>query len=410
MTVSLASPPRDVVAADVAARSVSGVTSPPRHAVAVLGHQAERGPGRSPAQPTVEAVSFDTAAPTRPAAPDTTGVEESARPSSGGPLVDGFGRVQRDLRVSVTDRCPLRCAYCVPAEGVPGLPAARLLTGDEIVRAVDVATGLGVDRVRLTGGEPLLRGDLVEIVAGIAGLPQAPEVSLTTSGVGLARSAGALARAGLRRVNVSLDSTDRDHYARLARRDRLDDVLAGLEAARAAGLAPIKLNAVVLRGVNEDDVVDLLEYAGAHGFELRFIEHMPFAAGRRWRRDELVTAADILGRLSAGHRLTPLARTGPAPATRWLVDGGPATIGLIAAVTRPFCGSCDRLRLTADGQLRHCLFARTETDLRAVLRSGGSDSAVAEAFRSCVAAKPRGHGIGQQGFTPPDRPMSAIGG
>ena len=392
VTVALESPSRHAGEAVRSSRLLIGAGSPSGHARA-----AGANPGLC-GLPPVCASGHARAA----GAPDGWPVD--------GSLVDGFGRVHRDLRVSVTDRCPLRCAYCVPAEGVPPLPARTLLTADEIVRVVQVATSLGVDRVRLTGGEPLLRRDLVEIVTGLAGLPRAPEIALTTSGVGLAQSAEALARAGLRRVNVSLDSLDKGHYARLARRDRLGDVLAGLRAARVAGLAPIKLNAVVLRGVNDTDVDALVEFALVNGFELRFIEQMPLRTGRRWRREDLVTASDILGRLSAGHRLTPLARAGAAPADRWLVDGGPATVGLIAAVTRPFCGSCDRLRLTADGQLRHCLFARTESDLRAVLRSGGSNAEVAEVFQSCVAAKPRGHGIGSPGFQPPDRPMSAIGG
>ncbi|MCL2316576.1 MAG: GTP 3',8-cyclase MoaA [Actinomycetia bacterium] len=327
-----------------------------------------------------------------------------------GPLVDRFGRVHTDLRVSVTDRCSLRCSYCMPEHGVPLAPASFLLDASEIVRLVGIATRLGVTQVRLTGGEPLLRADLVDIVAGIAGLPARPEVSLTTNGLGLARLAGPLAAAGLGRVNVSLDSVDRVHYAAITRRDRLDDVLAGLEAARAVGLDPIKLNAVLLRGVNEADAVPLLDFALARGYELRFIEQMPLDGGHTWRRAAMIGADEILARLGASHRLTPLDGRGAAPAARWLVDDGPGVVGVIAAVTRPFCGACERVRLTADGCMRNCLFARGESDLREALRDGATDAELADMFRACVAAKRAGHGIGEPGFAQPTRPMSAIGG
>jgi cyclic pyranopterin phosphate synthase len=325
-------------------------------------------------------------------------------------LVDGFGRAHTDLRVSVTDRCNLRCSYCMPDEGVPWLPKNTLLTVAEIVRVVGVATRCGITRVRLTGGEPLLRPDLVDIVAGIAGLPTRPDVSLTTNGIGLDRLAAPLRRAGLRRVNVSLDTLDAAHFARITRRDRLDDVLAGLRAASESGLTPIKLNAVLLPGVNEADAPALLDFALAHGYEPRFIEQMPLDGGHTWRRDTMVTADQILARLGRTHRLTPLPGRGSAPAARWLVDEGPGAVGVIASVTRPFCADCDRVRLTADGQVRHCLFARTESDLRGALRAGASDDDLARIFRDCVAAKPAGHGIGEPGFTQPARPMSAIGG
>ena len=337
-------------------------------------------------------------------------------------LVDRFGRVHRDLRVSVTDRCDLRCSYCMPAGGVPLAPAATLLSADEIVRVVGVATRLGITQVRLTGGEPLVRADLVQIVAGIASLPERPEVSMTTNAIGLAGLAPRLAEAGLSRVNVSLDSLDAQRYARLTRRDRLAEALDGLAAAEACGLRPVKLNAVLVPGVNQDDAVPLLDFALAHGYELRFIEQMPLDGGHVWQRATMISAEEILARLRAAHRLRPLEETpvdhapvvasgrGASPAARWLVDDGPGTVGVIAAVTRPFCADCERLRLTADGQLRNCLFARTESDLRTSLRGGASDAELVAVFRACVAAKRAGHGIGEPGFVQPDRPMSAIGG
>jgi cyclic pyranopterin phosphate synthase len=231
-------------------------------------------------------------------------------------LVDGFGRRQRDLRLSLTDRCSLRCSYCLPQGRVAWLVADRLLRREELVRLTAVAVSLGIERVRLTGGEPLARPDVVEIVAALAGLKPRPELALTTNGLALERLAGRLAAAGLGRVNVSLDSTDPEHYRAITGRDRLDRVLAGLDAALAAGLSPVKLNAVLLRGVNEADAPELLDFAVARGLELRFIEQMPFAAARDWSRATMVTASDILARLGRDHRLTPLVGRGPAPAAR----------------------------------------------------------------------------------------------
>ncbi|MDR1264857.1 MAG: GTP 3',8-cyclase MoaA [Propionibacteriaceae bacterium] len=350
-------------------------------------------------------------APGAAAGPDRPLSVPRTEPFPDGPLRDRrLGRAHRDLRVSVTDRCPLRCSYCLPAEGIPWLPARSLMTAAEIVRAVGLATGLGLVNVRLTGGEPLARPDLVELVAGIVDLPAAPAVSLTTNGVGLADVAGPLARAGLGRVNVSLDSVDRLRYAAVTGRDRLGLVLEGLEAAREAGLEPIKINAVLLPGVNDGDAEELLAFALARGFELRFIEQMPLDGGRLWRRDRMISAAAILERLGASHRLTALPETTTAPAARWLVDDGPGTVGVIAAVTRPFCARCDRVRLTADGQLRGCLFSDAESDLLGAMRAGASDAELSQIFRLCVADKPAGHGIGRPGFRPPRRPMSAIGG
>ncbi|QMU76014.1 GTP 3',8-cyclase MoaA [Streptacidiphilus sp. PB12-B1b] len=327
------------------------------------------------------------------------------------PLQDRFGRVHTDLRVSLTDRCNLRCTYCMPEEGPGWLPRPELLTDDEVVRLVRIgAQRLGIRTVRLTGGEPLLRRGLPGLVARLAAPADAPELSLTTNGVGLARSAAALREAGLRRVNVSLDTLRRDRYRELTRRDRLADVLLGLAAARAAGLAPVKVNAVPVRGVNEDEIPELAAFAVEHGYRMRFIESMPLDAQGAWQRERMVTADEILERLAGRFALEPVPRAGSAPAEEWRVLGTDAVVGVIASVTRPFCGGCDRVRLTADGQLRNCLFATAESDLRALLRGGADDAAIEDAWRTAVAGKGPGHGIGSASFRRPDRPMSAIGG
>jgi GTP 3',8-cyclase len=328
------------------------------------------------------------------------------------PLADRYGRVATDLRVSLTDRCNLRCTYCMPEQGLPWLPKPELLTDDELVRLVRVAVQrLGVTEVRFTGGEPLLRPSLVELVGRIAALQPRPRTALTTNGLGLDRVAGALAAAGLDRVNVSLDTLDADRFATITRRRRLDDVLDGLAAAEAAGLGPIKLNAVLLRGVNDDEAVPLLEFALRRGYQLRFIEQMPLDAQHSWDRSRMVRAEEIMARLAARYTLTPdPAARGGAPAETFLVDGGPAKVGVIASVTRPFCGACDRVRLTADGQVRNCLFAREESDLRGPMRAGAGDAALAEQWRAALMRKLPGHGIDDPTFLQPDRPMSAIGG
>ena len=332
-------------------------------------------------------------------------------PGSGG-LVDRHGRIATDLRVSLTDRCNLRCTYCMPPEGLDWLPKVEVLTDDEIARLVRIGVEqLGIREVRFTGGEPLLRPGLVGIVAAATALRPRPEVSLTTNAIGLSRVAPALADAGLDRINVSLDTLDPSRFKQLTHRDRLDDVLAGLRAAHDAGLRPVKVNAVLLRGINEVDAVPLLEYCLAQGYQLRFIEQMPLDAHHAWTRGEMVTAEDILDRLSQRFTLTPdVEERGSAPAERWLVDGGPATVGVIASVTRSFCGSCDRTRLTADGQIRNCLFAREESDLRTALRSGASDDEIAGLWRTATLGKLPGHGIDDPSFLQPARPMSAIGG
>jgi len=327
-------------------------------------------------------------------------------------LVDTFGRVATDLRVSLTDKCNLRCSYCMPAEGLDWLPKPELLTDDEVIRLMRVAVEqLGVREVRFTGGEPLLRPGVVGIVAATTALRPRPEVSLTTNGIGLARTADALAEAGLDRVNVSLDTLDPDRFRTITRRDRLSDVLAGMRAAAAAGLTPVKVNAVLLRGVNDGDAVSLLEFCLQHGYELRIIEQMPLDAQHAWDRTTMITAEEILASLRTGFNLTedPTER-GASPAETWLVDGGPARVGVIASVTRAFCGTCDRTRLTADGQIRNCLFARDESDLRTALRSGGSDEELADRWRLAMWGKLPGHGIDDPSFLQPVRPMSSIGG
>ncbi len=327
-------------------------------------------------------------------------------------LVDQYGRRARDLRVSLTDRCNLRCTYCMPAEGLDWLPTDDLLTEDELGRLIGVAVrDLGIDEIRFTGGEPLLRKGIVQLVERVAGFRPRPEMSLTTNGIGLARRAREFADAGLDRINVSLDTLDRDTFLALTRRDRLRDVLDALAAAAEVGLAPVKINTVLLRGVNDHEAPDLLRFALRHGYQLRFIEQMPLDAGHTWSRARMVIADEILERLSAEFDLAPHpgARDG-APAELFDVDGGPGTVGIIASVTRPFCGDCDRTRLTADGQIRTCLFSRTETDLRGMLRGGATDDELADAWRVAMWGKLPGHGINDPSFLQPDRPMSAIGG
>ncbi len=327
-------------------------------------------------------------------------------------LSDGFGRTATDLRVSLTDRCNLRCTYCMPAEGLDWLQDEKLLTDDEIVRLVDIATRLlGVDEVRFTGGEPLVRRGFVDIVRRVGLLEHRPQMSVTTNGLGLARVAPALAEAGLDRVNVSLDTVRPDTFLKLTLRDRLHDVVEGLAAANAAGLRPVKINAVLMRAVNDDQAPELLQWCLDRGYELRFIEQMPLDAQHEWRRDEMVTADEILASLQAVFTLEPAEEPrGSAPAELFTVDGGPSTVGVIASVTRPFCGDCDRVRLTADGQVRNCLFAREESDLRGAMRAGASDEALADRWRAALATKLPGHGIDDVTFLQPTRPMSAIGG
>lgn len=328
-------------------------------------------------------------------------------------LIDTYGRVATDLRVSLTDRCNLRCTYCMPEEGLQWLAKPDLLTDDEIVRLIGVAvTALGVTEVRFTGGEPLLRPGLVGIVERCAALTPRPRLSLTTNGIGLARTARALKDAGLDRVNVSLDTLRPEVFATLTRRRRHQDVLDGLAAAHAAGLTPVKVNAVLMPGHNDDEAPDLLAWAVEAGYELRFIEQMPLDAQHGWKREGMITAEEILASLRTRFTLTPEGEgeRGSAPAERWLVDGGTARVGVIGSVTRPFCGSCDRTRLTADGQVRTCLFATEESDLRAALRAGADDEEIAALWRRAMWGKKAGSGLDDPAFLQPSRPMSAIGG
>jgi cyclic pyranopterin phosphate synthase len=296
----------------------------------------------------------------------------------------------------------------MPAEGLDWLPSPELLTDDELLRLVGVFATMGVRTVRLTGGEPLLRRGLPGLVARLSELGLS--LSLTTNGLGLARQAQALRDAGLNRVNVSLDTLRPERFLELTRRNRFADVVAGLRAAKLAGLDPVKVNTVLMRGVNDDEAADLLAWALDHGYALRFIEQMPLDPQHGWDRASMVPAEEILEVLGRHVTLTAVEHRGSAPAEQFLVDGGPATVGVVGSVTRPFCASCDRLRLTADGQVRNCLFARDESDLRAPLRSGASDDELADRLRVAVAGKKAGHGIGEPGFVQPDRPMSAIGG
>ncbi|WP_246277991.1 GTP 3',8-cyclase MoaA [Phytohabitans rumicis] len=333
-------------------------------------------------------------------------------------LVDRYGRVATDLRVSLTDRCNLRCSYCMPPEGLPWLPNSDVLTDDEIIRLVRIAVErLGVREVRFTGGEPLIRPGLTKIVAASAELAPRPQLSLTTNGIGLDKLARSLRAAGLDRVNVSLDTLDADRFERLTHRRRLPDVLAGLVAAGATGLHPVKINSVLMRGVNDDEAPALLRFALAAGYELRFIEQMPLDAQHAWDRTKMITAAEILASLQAEFTLqADPAERGGAPAETWLVagwtapDGEPAKVGVIGSVTRPFCGDCDRTRLTADGQVRACLFATEESDLRGALRGGADDEEIARRWRAAMWTKRAGHGIDNPAFLQPARPMSAIGG
>ncbi|MBU2697306.1 GTP 3',8-cyclase MoaA [Nocardioides sp. WV_118_6] len=328
------------------------------------------------------------------------------------PLLDQHGRVATDLRVSLTDRCNLRCTYCMPAEGLDWMPLDDQLSDDEVVRLIGVAVReLGVTEVRFTGGEPLVRRGLVDIVRQVRALDAGVEMSITTNALGLARTASALAEAGLNRVNVSMDTVRSDTFHEITRRDRFADVVEGLAAAEAAGLGPVKVNAVLLRGVNDDQAPELLAWCIERGYHLRFIEQMPLDAQHGWDRDAMVTADEIFASLASRFTLAPAHEPrGSAPAELFLVDGGPATVGVIASVTRPFCGDCDRVRLTADGQVRNCLFARSESDLRTALRAGASDAELAERWRTAMWGKAAGHGIDDPAFLQPDRPMSAIGG
>src|SRR5438093_4251475 len=325
------------------------------------------------------------------------------------PHLGGFGRVADDLRISVTDRCNFRCTYCMPEEGLRWLEKPALLTYEEIARLAGVFVSLGVRTSRLTGGEPLARRG-VETLVGMLAAGGVPDLSMTTNGYFLAEKAEALAAAGLRRVNVSVDSLLRHRFAEMTRRDALDRVMEGLRAAERAGLAPIKLNCVVIRGSNDDEVADFARFARETGYEVRFIEFMPLDADETWTMDQVVPSKEVLETIAARYPLVAVDH-GPEPATVYrFADGAPGSVGVIPSVTEPFCASCNRIRLTSDGQFRTCLFALGETDLRALVRGGASEAEIARAIRGAVEEKWAGHAIGRADFVRPARTMSMIGG
>ena len=326
-------------------------------------------------------------------------------------LVDSWGRPHNNLRISVTDRCNIRCVYCMPEE-VRFQPRAALLSFEEIERVTRVAVPLGIDKVRLTGGEPLVRRDLPTLVKKLVAIPGLEDIGLTTNGILLAPVAQTLRDAGLKRINISIDTLDPARFERLTRRPGVEQVIEGILAAKKAGFDPVKINAVAIRGETEEDVVPLAHFAREHGLELRFIEYMPLDAGHLWEREKVLFAADILELLARGvGPLAPVADPDPrAPALDYAYADGGGVVGVIASVSRPFCMSCNRLRLTSDGKLRNCLFSLEESDVRALLRGGGSDLSIAQVFHDCVASKWEGHEINTARFIQPERLMHSIGG
>jgi cyclic pyranopterin phosphate synthase len=327
------------------------------------------------------------------------------------PLVDRFQRVHTSLRISVTDRCNIRCFYCMPNEAVQFKPRADLLTFEEIERFVRVSARLGVSKLRLTGGEPLLRSQLPKLVQALVGIPGIDDIALTTNGMLLAEQAQALRDAGLHRLNISLDALDEETFRQIARRDGLDRVLAGIAAARRAGFDRIRLNAVAIRGITEAQILPLARFARDQHFELRFIEFMPLDAERHWQSDQVLSGEEIRERLEA--EFGPLDAAPRPDASQPALDyefAGGGRVGFINPVSEPFCGACNRLRITADGKIRNCLFSTTEWDAREVMRIGGSDTELAELLRDCVLAKKPGHGIDDESFIRPERAMYQIGG
>lgn len=328
------------------------------------------------------------------------------------PLLDTFGRIHDNLRISVTDRCNVRCFYCMPEEGVQYMPHAEILTFEEIERFVRVAVSLGVTKLRVTGGEPLVRKGLPVLIRMLSAIPGIRDLALTTNGVLLAKHAEALHAAGLRRVNVHLDTLDRERFLRITRRDDLDKVLEGLEVARRLGFGPIKINAVAVKNLVEPDIVPLARFGREHGIEIRFIEFMPLDAQGLWSRGNVLTADEIIETLS--REVAPLVeipdRDPRAPATEYRYADGIGRVGFIASVSRPFCLNCNRIRLTSDGKLRNCLFAIEETDVKGLLRSGAPDEEIAATIRATVHKKWMGHEINTAQFVAPPRPMYAIGG
>jgi cyclic pyranopterin phosphate synthase len=338
-----------------------------------------------------------------------TGAAVPDAPVSGS-LIDSFGRTHSDLRISVTDRCNIRCFYCMPEKGAEFAPAAALLSFEEIARCVRASVRLGISKIRLTGGEPLLRPKLPDLIAGLSSMSGIRDLALTTNGVLLAQQAQALYAAGLRRLNVHVDTLDRERFRTITRRDDLHRVLAGIDAAQALGFR-VKLNAVAIKGLTEPDVTPLVRFGRECGIEVRFIEFMPLDAQHLWSLDQVLTAGDMIARLTAEFGpLTPVPDADPrAPSTEYRFADG-YQVGFIASVSRPFCLNCNRLRLTADGKLRYCLFAREETDVRQLLRADSDESALEAAIRSTVWRKWLGHEIHSRSFAPPQRPMYSIGG
>jgi len=328
--------------------------------------------------------------------------------TDGRDLVDPFGRTVRDLRISVTDRCNFRCQYCMPAEGMQWLPRTEILSFEEIERFARICVHrFGFNGIRLTGGEPLVRAHLPDLVERLAAL--GVDIALTTNGATLRLHAAALVAAGLKRINISLDSLQRERFLELTRRDELDRVLDGVDSALDAGLQPVKINVVMMRGINDDEIVDFAEYGRAKGVTVRFIEFMPLEAGDVWTDDLVVPADEIIKTISGAFSIEPVVR-GNEPAERWRYSDGNGEVGVIASVTKPFCGNCDRVRLTAEGQFRTCLFAVDEFDMRSLLRDETSDEAIADAIAAAVGTKWAGHSIGQVNFIRPKRTMSQIGG
>jgi cyclic pyranopterin phosphate synthase len=323
-------------------------------------------------------------------------------------LIDSFGRVHRDLRISVTDRCNFRCTYCMPAEGMNWLPRSEVLSFEEISRLAGLLVdGYGIDSIRLTGGEPTLRAHLPVLVSQLSRLPV--DLAITTNGATLDHHADELRAAGIARINISLDTLQADRFVELTRRDALADVLRGIDAAVAAGFDKVKINVVVMRGVNDDEVLDLARFGRDRGVEVRFIEFMPLDAEQRWAADAVVSQEEIIGKIQAEFPVEPVER-GSEPAELFAYLDGGGLVGVIPSVTRPFCGSCDRIRLSADGQFRNCLFALDEIDLRTPLRDGASDAELGRLMAANVADKWAGHQIGQVQFIRPSKSMSQIGG
>ena len=323
-------------------------------------------------------------------------------------LIDGFGRVHRDLRISVTDRCNFRCSYCMPSEGMQWQRREDLLSFEEIEHFARIMVErFGVDAIRLTGGEPTVRAKLPVLVAKLSALRV--DLAMTTNGVTLPLLADELRSAGLKRINISLDSLQADRFGELTRRDDLVRVLEGIDSALQAGFDPVKINVVVMKGVNDDEIVDFAHFGRDRGVVVRFIEFMPLDADEGWNNDQVTTQAEILARLSAEFDLQPVERTS-APASRWRHSDGRGEIGIVASVSQSFCETCDRVRITADGQFRNCLFATDETDVRALLRNGADDDEIAQALQRSVSSKWAGHSINQVHFIRPRRSMSEIGG